>query len=210
MIKFDKITLEPEFIDPSVCFCFGGGATNGGSGKSFIGGKRDDAPIGFRGEQSADPMKGMSPAERQGISQERFDALSSIRENVQEAVDTPRQARSLGQDMFSNVPSLGQNQPVATQPSLMRPASSVFMEDPQPAPPTSFSADQQKTKDLTIGELGRQFGFSPSINLGGFSIGFPENVSVKNPGLSLNYRRGFAMGGAVDQGIASLFSRGKM
>ena len=31
MIKFDKVTLEPKFIDPSMCFCGGGGGT-GGSG----------------------------------------------------------------------------------------------------------------------------------------------------------------------------------
>jgi len=31
MIKFDKITLEPKFIDPSMCFCGGGGGGGGGS-----------------------------------------------------------------------------------------------------------------------------------------------------------------------------------
>ena len=30
MIKFDKVTLEPKFIDPSMCFCGGGGGTGGG------------------------------------------------------------------------------------------------------------------------------------------------------------------------------------
>jgi len=31
MIKFDKVTLEPKFIDPSMCFC-GGGSGGGGGG----------------------------------------------------------------------------------------------------------------------------------------------------------------------------------
>ena len=31
MIKFDKVTLEPKFIDPSMCFC-GGGDGGGGGG----------------------------------------------------------------------------------------------------------------------------------------------------------------------------------
>jgi len=31
MIKFDKVTLEPKFIDPSMCFCGGGGGGGGGS-----------------------------------------------------------------------------------------------------------------------------------------------------------------------------------
>jgi len=30
MIKFDKVTLEPKFIDPSMCFCGGGGGGGGG------------------------------------------------------------------------------------------------------------------------------------------------------------------------------------
>ena len=29
MIKFDKVTLEPKFIDPSMCFCGGGGGGGG-------------------------------------------------------------------------------------------------------------------------------------------------------------------------------------
>ena len=60
MIKFDKITLEPKFIDPSMCFCGGGGGGGGGGapqeprgtvfgvdGVSKTGSTFDDRAIGF-------------------------------------------------------------------------------------------------------------------------------------------------------------------
>jgi len=60
MIKFDKVTLEPKFIDPSMCFCGGGGGGGGGGapqeprgtvfgvdGVSKTGSTFDDRAIGF-------------------------------------------------------------------------------------------------------------------------------------------------------------------
>jgi len=190
-----------EFENKFYCCGGDGGSNGGGSGPTAYQNRnsvKSTEPSGFRGEQSTDPMKGASPAERQGISQERFDALSSISSNIQDAVNDPRQA-PVNQQV--SAPSFMQNAPVEvpsftqkTTPSFYSPsivtAGLPAMTPSERAP--NITASQQRSADLneglSINSLSDKFGFEPSINFGRYSINF-------------------AKGGVVNQGIGSIFPR---
>ena len=82
MIKFDKVTLEPKFIDPSMCFCNGGGGPdNGGNaGNKVDAGKTGAISRGTIGLSRAD-MNRRADAQERG-SREVANLSAGISDNI--------------------------------------------------------------------------------------------------------------------------------
>lgn len=82
MIKFDKVTLEPKFIDPSMCFCGGGGGPdNGGNaGNKVDAGKTGAINRGTIGLSRAD-MNRRADAQERG-SREVANLSAGISDNI--------------------------------------------------------------------------------------------------------------------------------
>ena len=67
---------------------------------------------------------------------------------------------------------------------------------------TNISPAQQNLSDYLSGGLSPGGYNAPST---GLSLGVPSGASLTNPGLQVNYTQRFAKGGAVNQGIGSVF-----
>jgi len=240
MLKFNKLTLEPQWIDTNICFCGGGSSgsgtpdelsnmsTDGTQGPSAATGSQGYSNTGYRGEQSAaspsnrgysgptgvgiGPGSAGTPSGNQtaGMTSDQAQANENISNNIAAAISANQAINNpLGSinDMFSAPPS----EPVSQNVSARSNAPSVTglsglsgfsnysgLSTGVPTglnigTPTNTQDVVAQATDINNNPLG--------VNIGGFNVA-PGMVG-NAPGLIGTI--GFAKGGAVNQGIGSVF-----
>ena len=91
MLKLDRLTLEPRFIDQNICFC-GGGSDNAGAGSGAVGDTRPDSAA-----------SGGVPSDMQGKSSGKGDSGPDTKD------DSPSKGNTFGVDGKSITGSMEQD-----------------------------------------------------------------------------------------------------
>tara|TARA_R100000544_G_scaffold32339_1_gene18672 strand:- start:313 stop:993 length:681 start_codon:yes stop_codon:yes gene_type:complete len=220
MLKFDKLTLEPQWIDTNLCFCGGGeDPADDMDGPSAATGSQGYSNTGFRGEQSAaSPSNQGYRGPTAGMTAEQAQANQNIAENIAAAISANQTvnnpANQAISDQFSVLAS-APTSPVSQNVSAVSNAPSVTglsgfntglfnysipdVNTNTPAglslgTPTSAQDVRAQAMNINSNPLG--------INIGGFDF-TPSGPPRSDFGFTLGRR--FARGGAVNQGIGSVF-----
>ena len=245
MLKFNKLTLEPQWIDTNICFCGGGSSgsgtpdelsnmsTDGTQGPSAATGSQGYSNTGYRGEQSAGspsnrgysgptgvgigPGSTGTPSGNQtaGMTPEQAEANQNISNNIAAAISanqainnpanqaisdqfsalasTPTSSVSQNVSAVSNAPSVTGLSGFNTGLSNYSGLNTGVPTGLNTGTPTSAQDVMAQATDINNNPLG--------VNIGGFNVA-PGMVG-NAPGLIGTID--FAKGGAVNQGIGSVF-----
>ena len=193
-------------------YCFGGdggGNSGGGSKTPSDQNKRADEQEPVRGgrRSAAAPAPSLSPSQQATMDQVSAAAQQSL-EAKNPAVQDFQDRLAAGQ--FDAAP-----QSMATAPSAPSAFDAVSFSQPTPsgigslpdfsnlsignisAPVNTEQAYSAATAPQTVGGLANALGFNPSVNIGGFDVGFSPSIDPSQRSVGLTGTVKFADGGIV-------------